>query len=181
MKIKSYAKVNLTLRVFEKQANNFHNIESLVTLVNLHDLISIKKHSLKKDIVIFKGKFRKNVNPKKNSIKTTLKILRRLGVIKFFYKISVDKKIPIFAGLGGGSSNAAFVAKFFLKNIHKNINLKIFTKEIGTDFKLFFFNQSFQKSLNTIEKLKKKLNFHLILVHPGFKSKTKEFIQKLKF
>ena len=31
-----------------------------------------------------------------------MKILRRLGVIKFFYKISVDKKIPIFAGLGGG-------------------------------------------------------------------------------
>ena len=180
MKIKSYAKVNLTLRVFEKQANNFHNIESLVTRVNLHDLISIKKHSLKKDIVIFKGKFRKNVNPKKNSIKTTLKILRRLGVIKFFYKISIDKKIPIFAGLGGGSSNAAFVARFFLKNFHKNRNLKIFTKEIGTDFKLFFFNQSFQKSLSKIEKLKKKLNFHLILVHPGFKSKTKEVYSKVK-
>ena len=42
-----------------------------------------------------------------------MKILRRLGVLKFFYKISIDKKIPIFAGLGGGSSNAAFIAKFF--------------------------------------------------------------------
>ena len=58
--------------------------------------------------------------------------------------------------------------------------MKIFTKEIGTDFKLFFFNQSFQKSLNTIEKLKKKLNFHLILVHPGFKSKTEEVYSKVK-
>ena len=65
MKIRSYAKVNFTLRVFEKQANNFHNIESLVALINLHDSITIKKHSFKKDIIIFKGKFKKNVNPKK--------------------------------------------------------------------------------------------------------------------
>ena len=69
MKIKSYAKVNLTLRVFEKQANNFHNIESLVTLVNLHDLISIKKHSLKKDIVIFKENLKKTLIPKKIRLK----------------------------------------------------------------------------------------------------------------
>ena len=97
-----------------------------------------------------------------------MKILRRLGVIKFFYKISVDKKIPIFAGLGGGSSNAAFVARFFLKNFHKNRNLKIFTKEIGTDFKLFFFNQSLQKSLSKIEKLKKKVKLSSYSCSPRF-------------
>ena len=51
-KIKSHAKLNLSLNVIKKVSKNFHKIESLITFINLHDLIYIKeiknsKHKIK--------------------------------------------------------------------------------------------------------------------------------------
>ena len=66
MRIKSFSKINLTLRVLKKLKNGMHNIETNSVLVNLFDEINIKKN--KKDVVIFKGKFKNNVNSKKNTV-----------------------------------------------------------------------------------------------------------------
>ena len=63
MKIKSFSKINLTLRVLKKLKNGMHNIESNSVLVDLFDEISIKKNN--RDIIIFKGKFKKKIDPKK--------------------------------------------------------------------------------------------------------------------
>ena len=63
MKIKSFSKINLTLRVLKKLKNGMHNIESNSVLVDLFDEISIKKNN--RDIIIFKGKFKEKINPKK--------------------------------------------------------------------------------------------------------------------
>ena len=52
MKIKSFSKINLTLRVLKKLKNGMHNIESNSVLVDLYDEISIKNN--KKDKIIFK-------------------------------------------------------------------------------------------------------------------------------
>ena len=43
IKIKSYAKINISLNVIKKLSSNFHKIESLITFINLHDLIFIKE------------------------------------------------------------------------------------------------------------------------------------------
>ena len=59
--IKSYCKINLSLRVLNKLSNGFHNIQSNTFLLNLHDTISIKKINGKKDNIIFKGKFKKSI------------------------------------------------------------------------------------------------------------------------
>ena len=55
--IKSYAKINLTLKVLKKLNNGMHDIESHACLIDLHDRIEIKKS--KEDKVIFAGKFKK--------------------------------------------------------------------------------------------------------------------------
>ena len=65
MKLKSFAKVNLNLRVKKKNKDNLHNIETIAALLNLHDEIIIKKSNYLKDSVVVKGKFKKYVNPKK--------------------------------------------------------------------------------------------------------------------
>ena len=75
MRVKSYSKINLTLRVLNKLTNGMHNIETNSTLVNVFDEINIKKS--KKDIVTFKGKFKNNINLRKNSVLVTLTILRK--------------------------------------------------------------------------------------------------------
>ena len=73
MRIKSFSKVNLTLRVLNKLENGMHNIETNSALVNLYDEIDVTKNS--KDTIIFKGKFKNSINPKKNSITDTLHLL----------------------------------------------------------------------------------------------------------
>ena len=68
IKIKSYCKINLYLRVIKKLKNGYHNIISLITFCNLYDLISISKTNNSKDKISFSGKFKKGINKKFNTI-----------------------------------------------------------------------------------------------------------------
>ena len=115
MVINSYSKINLSLKVISKLKNGLHEIQSMYCLVNLYDKIQIKKVKKNKDKIIFKGRFSKFIKKKNNSIYNLLKILRKLNLISNYYSISVIKNIPVFSGLGGGTSNAAFLLKFLIK------------------------------------------------------------------
>ena len=55
-KIKSYAKINLSLGILGKFNLKYHKIESIVSLINLYDDISIKKINTKKHQIIFYGR-----------------------------------------------------------------------------------------------------------------------------
>jgi len=139
--IKSYSKINLFLKVLKKNSEGLHNIQSSVMLLDLNDHIKIRNINKKYDEIKFTGHFTKNINPKDNSITKSLNILRKYNFInkRNRYKIIIRKKIPVFAGLGGGTSNAFYLIKYFLKK--KNISKKLLTiivREIGTDFRLFF-------------------------------------------
>ena len=183
-KIKSFAKINLFLNVGKKiNKANLHDIQSLVCLVNLSDEIKIQKSKNKKDKISFFGKFSHYVY-KKNTITKSISILRNKGLIpqNIHYNVKVNKRIPVFSGLGGGSSNAAYLIKNLIKKekLTKQ-NKSIFSKYIGSDLKLFFeTNQFFQKKLNQIVKLKTRLNLYFIIVYPFFKSSTKEIYSKVK-
>ena len=58
-KIKSFAKVNLSLNVIGRLKNNYHKIESLLTFVNLHDEILVRYSNRTRHTVTFGGKFSK--------------------------------------------------------------------------------------------------------------------------
>ena len=180
--IKSYSKINLFLKVLKKNKNGLHNIQSSVMLLDLHDEINVKTINKDKDKITFLGRFNENINKNINSISKVLSLLRNQNLIssKKKYKIVINKKIPVFAGLGGGTSNAASLIKYFLKNKPNNKLLTIFEKEIGSDFRLFFLNHSFQKSLKNIIKFKKKYAFYFVLTYPNIKCFTKEVYSKVK-
>ena len=181
MIIKSFSKINLSLRIRGKLKNGFHDIQSNIFLNSLHDKISISKIKNKKDIVIFTGKFGKNIKKYKNTVVETLTLLRKLKVIKSnFYKIIVDKKIPVFAGLGGGTSNSAFLMKYFLKKNPSKKIVNIFEKKIGSDFRLFFKKQSYQKNLRKILPYKNIFFFHILLIYPNIKCVTKKIYSLYK-
>ena len=61
-KIKSYAKINLSLSVIGKLKSGYHKIESLVSFVNYYDEILIKKIKNKNHKIQFIGKFSKGIN-----------------------------------------------------------------------------------------------------------------------
>ncbi len=179
MVFSSYAKINLTLRVNQKNKNNLHEIQSYFCLIDLADKIKIKKLKTKKDKIIFKGYFAKLVNKSNNSILTLLKYLRRLGLISDYYSITVKKNIPVFAGLGGGTGNSAFVLKhIFKKRINKLLINKL-EKKIGTDLKLFFYKQGFLRNFKSIIELKKYKMF-FVLIQPSVKCSTKKIYSNVR-
>jgi 4-diphosphocytidyl-2-C-methyl-D-erythritol kinase len=147
--LKSYSKINLFLKVLEKNSQGLHNIQSTTMLLDLHDEISIKKIKKKKDKIEFKGYFKKNINKNNNTIIDTLLLLRSQKFItqNQKYKIVINKKIPVFAGLGGGTANSVTLIKYFLKSKISSKFLELAEKKIGSDLRLFFSNHSFQKNL----------------------------------
>ena len=111
--IKSFAKINLFLKVVSKR-KKFHRIQSLFSLIDLHDRIEISTIYRKKHFIKFDGKFSKGIG-KKNSVFTLLKILDQKKLIKKKYYIRVTKNIPQKSGMGGGSMNAANILNYLVK------------------------------------------------------------------
>tara|TARA_B100000963_G_scaffold317568_1_gene298084 strand:- start:54 stop:890 length:837 start_codon:yes stop_codon:yes gene_type:complete len=180
MVIKCYSKINLTLKVNFKSKNGLHEIQSLYSLIDLFDQIKVSKNKKIKDEIIFKGPFAKFVNKRNNSVNTLIKKLRELNLISTYYSIEITKNIPVFGGLGGGTSNAAFLLKYLLKDKIDNHLLEELEGKIGSDLKLFFVGQGFLKDLKTINKFKKKYKFHYILIQPNIKCSTKEIYSHVK-
>ncbi len=181
MVLKSYAKINLTLSVIKRLKSGLHNIQSIYCLIDLHDKIFLKKIKNKNfDQVSFSGPFSKDINKSNNSVKKVLNAMRKNKIINDYYNVKVDKKIPVFAGLGGGTSNAATLLKQLTKKeLNKKILSKI-TKEVGSDLRLFFHNQGYQKNLRSVIHFKKKHKFHFLLIFPKIKSSTKSVYAKVK-
>ena len=179
MVLKSFSKINLTLKVNKKLKNGLHDIQSFFCLINLSDKIKIFKIKSNKDRIIFKGPFAKLVK-NNNTVSKLLKLLRSLKLIKSFYSITISKNIPIFAGLGGGTSNAAFILKYLLKKkISKNIFNKI-ESSIGSDLRLFSKKKGFLMSLDTVTEIKLNQKLYFVLVQPKIKCSTKLIYSKVK-
>jgi len=182
-KIKSYAKVNISLDVIGKFKSKLHKIESLITFLNLHDQIFIKKIKNKSHKVIFFGKFSKGIK-KNNTIFNLLKILDNNKKLKNQkYLIKVKKNIPQRSGLGGGSMNAANVLKYLLNKQNLKLNSKeIFqiASEIGSDVIL-----GMQKKTTilyvagNLKLFNQKMKLFTLLVKPNFGCKTKAIYKEV--
>ena len=153
-RIKSHAKLNLALNVISK-SKSLHNIESIISFVDLHDIILIKKIKSKKHLISFNGKFSRRIG-KKNTVSKLFEILEKKKILKNQrFQIKIKKSIPDKAGLGGGSMNAASILRYLahkrIINIKNKEMLKI-SKLIGSDVMLGLNHKS--KILNSRIKIK---------------------------
>ena len=175
--LKSYAKINLALNVTGKR-NSMHKIESIISFIDLHDLISIQNIKSNNHKISFYGKFSKNIK-RENTVQKLLDLLDRSNLLKNKkFKISIKKNIPQEAGLGGGSMNAAVILNFFIKKkIIKltKINIEKLCNSIGSDVILGInFSSSILKSNNQIKKFTKCPKYNTLLVKPNFGCSTKK-------
>ena len=173
MVLSSYAKINLSLRINSKRKDGLHEIQSYFCLINLVDKIKLKKIIGKRDKIFFKGPFSKLVNKKNNSIINLFKFLRELKLISNYYSITINKNIPVFGGLGGGTGNVASILKVLFKGKVSKSLLNKAESIIGTDLRLFFCKQGFLSNLKKITYFQKKKLF-FILVKPNIRCSTKE-------
>ncbi|MFI5134578.1 MAG: 4-(cytidine 5'-diphospho)-2-C-methyl-D-erythritol kinase, partial [Chitinophagales bacterium] len=129
-------KINLALRVLDRRPDGFHNIESVFYPAKWCDAVEV--------IASEKFSFETFGNSASGNIEDNLCVKAfELLQKKFnlpFVKLCLLKNIPIGAGLGGGSSDAAFTLKlineFFLLKISDD-DLKTFAAEIGSDCSFF--------------------------------------------
>ena len=181
-KIKSFAKINLALNVTGKKSK-LHNIESLISFIDLHDSITLRESNTKQHKINFFGKFSKNIS-KINTISKLLKILdnkKLLNNQKF--EIKVIKNIPQKAGMGGGSMNAASLLNLFIEKKMikiKKDELKKISNEIGSDVILGIKPSSaILLSNGDIKKYKNKIKFHILVTKPNFGCSTKYIYSKV--
>ena len=117
---KSYSKVNIFLKIVGLR-DNYHLIASrFVRVKNLFDTISF----IKKDVDNFSIEGNFSCVLEKNTVYKAYKELEKFDEVKEFFKkniVKIDKNIPEFAGLGGGSSNCATFLN--MVNIACNLNL----------------------------------------------------------
>ena len=185
-KIKSYCKINLNLNVLKKLNNGCHDISSLITFCNLHDVISIQKTKNLNDEVTFSGKFKKNINKKLNTITKVLNLLRNKKLLKNqSFKIKIEKNIPHGSGLGGGSSNAAYLLNYLnykLKLKLSNKKKENLARQIGFDVPVSLEKRNtFLTGKNgKILRLNKKFNLNLLIVYPNLVCSTKSIFEKNK-
>ena len=182
-KIKSHAKINLALNITGK-SKKLHKIESIVSFINLYDLIFIKKIKSSQHRISFYGKFSKNIS-KINTVSKLLDVLdnnKLLNDNKFFIKI--EKNIPQKAGLGGGSMNSANILNFLEKKKFVNINQKQKIKIlnlVGSDVVLGIETKnSVIDSKGNIKRFSNCPKFYTLLVKPEFGCSTKTIYSKVK-
>jgi len=186
LKIKSYCKINLFLRVIKRLNNGYHNIISLITFCDLYDVIFISKINSTKDKISFSGKFGKGIQKKSNTVTKVLKILRKKKLLnKQAFKINIQKNIPHGSGLGGGSSNAASLLNGLNQKMKLRLNkskLKKLARKIGFDvpINLERKNTFLTGKKEEIIRLHNRFKLNLLVVYPNLICSTKKIYSKNK-
>jgi 4-diphosphocytidyl-2-C-methyl-D-erythritol kinase len=177
------AKINLVLRVLDRRADGFHNLWSLMQTVGLEDEVAIRLNRDRAGIRL------QCDDPSLSTDQTNLvyraaeAVLRRSG-----QKIGVDivlvKRIPMGAGLGGGSSDAAatIVGLSHLLDLGWSATDMVKVgQELGSDVPFFFFAPSAVVA-GRGEQVSPVLipgSRWVVLVNPGFSVETKWAYQEL--
>lgn len=108
MKLRAYAKINLSLRVFEKRPDGFHNIESVMQSISLCDRLTLSPSSSGIEVVCDDPKVPKG---RENIAYKAVEVFMGTGKWETGkgIKVEINKHIPVAAGLAGGSADAAAV------------------------------------------------------------------------
>ena len=172
----SNAKLNLALSINYKRSDDYHDISSIMQEIDLHDTIEISKNNSKKIHIISKGI--PVPEDSTNLCYIAADIFFSENNIQERVNITIDKKIPVGGGLGGGSSNASTILKglsqLFNINSTKEL-LHTISRKIGADV-AFFNNGGLQYAQGIGDKLTPLPNFmhgfHFLIICPQISIST---------
>jgi len=171
------AKINLFLKIINKRTDNYHNIRSGITFINLFDQITVEKSSFFK--INYIGKFAPENNFYSDGILERL--FETFGINKPRLNFIVEKNIPVKSGLGSASSNAAAIFRILEKmNIYKIHDIKD-ARILGSDVPLFL-NQKdcLIRSAGEIITNQVYPKYYFLLVKPSSLCSTKEMYSLIK-
>jgi len=153
--VDSCAKLNLYLEVLNKRKDGYHNINTVFERIGLSDKIILKPRRDNKIKIICSSPL--VPKGKTNLAYRSAKLLQDNFLVKKGVNIEIKKRIPVGAGLGGGSSNAAAVLtglnKFWGLRLGQNKLVKL-AAGIGSDVPFFIYDSPFALGSGRGEKIK---------------------------
>lgn len=136
LKVKSPAKINIGLNIIRKRDDGYHDLETIFYPLNIHDEITFARS----DKFSFRSNDENLSQEKTNLIIKAKEELEKYSGTKINVEIILSKNIPIGAGLGGGSSNAAATLLAINKMYELNIEaekLSYIALQLGSDVPYF--------------------------------------------
>lgn len=179
IKKNAHAKLNLSLDVTGKRENGYHDIKSLMVMTDLCDEMIFSKSERLEIIPEF------SFDLKSNLIYKVYELLKNRVGYDLPFKVEIKKKIPIAAGLAGGTSNGA-ACLYALNDLYKiNIpraELIEMAGGLGADFTYMMTGGSkIAKGIGDILEAVDPIELdHVLIINPGYGVSTKEVYQKIK-
>ena len=109
MKVKAFAKINLCLDVLRRKENGYHEVEMVMTNVDIFDVLEIKELEEKK--ILLKSYNTDLAMDESNLIYKAIALLQKETGKTFGVEVLLEKNIPMEAGMAGGSADAAATLK----------------------------------------------------------------------
>jgi len=178
------AKINLGLHVLSKRADGYHNIETVFYPVDLYDALEIvpaegRETSFTQTGISIEGK------PEDNLVIKAYHLLKKNYDLPDI-TIYLRKQIPPGAGLGGGSSDAAFMIKLLNDFAALNLSveqMEVYARRIGADCPFFIRNKPIfaEGTGNVFSPVNISLQaYHIIIRKPDVSISTKEAYARVK-
>lgn len=174
LRVRTPAKINLYLRVVGTRPDGYHDLETLFQAIDLYDELIIRETVGPSRLEVPRHPALENED---NLIMRALHWIERRSGRRFSVNIRLKKRIPVAAGLGGGSSDAAAT----ILGLQALYDLKLGTDEIirdagkiGADVPFFLVGGSAvgEGIGERLTQVSIPLDYGLILVHPGFPVST---------
>ncbi len=179
LELNAYAKVNLGLNVVAKRGDGYHEVDTLMTKVSVFDVVRLEPASTTTLDVQDADLGEQEDNLAFRAARLYFEVTQQdKGV-----HITLEKRIPVAAGLGGGSSDAGAVLRG-LSQLYPADNIDLFqlAKALGSDVPFFVSNLSAARARGRGEKLEavNLPELHLILLNPGVEVSAKSAYENLQ-
>ena len=180
---KAPAKINLTLDVLHKREDGFHEVEMVMTTVDLADSVWLR--STEDGCITIKTSEPFIPNNRKNLAYQAAELIKREYQITKGVEITLDKHIPVAAGLAGGSSDAAATLRGLNRLWKLNLDLDRLAElgaEIGSDVSFCVYGVTALATSRgeVIQNLPTPPNCWVILAKPSISVSTADIYGNLK-
>ena len=179
LELKAHAKVNLGLNVTRKRQDGFHEVDTLMVKLDLHDAVRLEPQS---DSITVDVEGADLPQDRANLAYRAAEAFFQATKIKAGVRIALTKRIPIAAGLAGGSTDAAAVLRGLARLYDTEANLHDLATSLGSDVPFFLLESPAARATGRGETLEpvQLPPLHIVLVNPGIHVSAADAYRQLK-
>lgn len=184
IKIKAPAKINLSLDVVSRREDGYHNLEMIMQEVGVYDILTVSIEGSGTTEIHLSCSKKFLPTDERNLCFKAAKLFLNKAKIFAKVRINIEKNIPVGAGLGGGSSDAAATLKALNKLTNEPFSLEelsVLGKNLGADVPFFIYGgcmlaEGIGECLTPVSPLK---NAFILIAKPNFSISTAQVYKSL--